>query len=56
MEAFAALMLLGVRVREVRDLAEGAVYAAAVKVLFVDDSLNHGQRETVCQQILGRLR
>ncbi len=52
MEQFAVLMLLGVRVREVHDLAEGSVFFAAQNLLFVDDRLDCAKREYICRHVL----
>lgn len=52
MEEFALLMLLGVRVREVRDLDEGAIYVATHKLLIIDVSLTSRQRREAAEMYL----
>ncbi len=53
MEQFAVLMLLGVRVREVRDLTEGSVFVEDANLLLVDDRLEQSERELICRAVLG---
>ncbi len=53
MEPFAALMLMGARVREVRDLAEGAVWVEESMLLLIDADLTSAAREEVSRQTLG---
>lgn len=55
MEDFAVLMLFGVRVREVHDLEEGAVFLPESALLFVDDAMRHHERDLMCCQILARV-
>jgi len=47
MEPFATLMLMGTRVREVVDLAEGSVWMPAKRLLLIDCSLSAIERERV---------
>ena len=56
MEQFAVLMLLGVRVREVHNLAEGSMFIASVNLLLVDDRLDSAARELICRAILGQVQ
>lgn len=55
MEDFAVLMLMGIRVRRVFNLKEGAVFAKNAGVLFVDDQMSHDDRELICRQVLSRI-
>ncbi len=43
-ESFAALMLMGVRVREVRDLDEGHIWMPRRRLLLVDVGLSRAER------------
>lgn len=54
MEDDIVLRMAGVRVREVTDLAEGALWLAAHKLLLIDAELTPSQREGVTCRILGR--
>lgn len=45
MEAFAALMLMGVRVREVRDLEEETIWLPRQRLLIIDATLSPSRRE-----------
>ncbi len=56
MEPFAILMMLGVRVREVRDLAEGAVWVPSIRLLVVDAFMSPADREATCRRILGQIQ
>lgn len=52
MEAFALLMVLGVRVREVRDLAEESLWLPDDKILFIDSSLSVSRRHRLVELLL----
>lgn len=52
MEAFAALMMLGVRVREVADLSEQAVWMPRELLLIIDQGLSGPERERVADRVL----
>lgn len=47
------LEALGIRVREVADLDEGAVWVCSHQLLLVDSDLSESARETVVCQMLG---
>lgn len=51
---FGLLEALGVRVREVDDLAEEAVWLASHRLLIVDRALSPDQRGAVACRVLGR--
>lgn len=53
MEHFAALMLLGVRVREVRNLKEGALFISDKSMLIVDEAMGDRRRAQTCEWALG---
>lgn len=55
MEEFAELMLLGVKVREVKNLTEDAVWCDNLKMLLVDDRLPPKDRRRVASQMLPRV-
>ncbi|KAA1422511.1 hypothetical protein FE697_015365 [Mumia zhuanghuii] len=44
MEPFEPLIMLGIRVREVRDLAEETLMCVRERILFVDDDLTFDER------------
>lgn len=52
MEPFAALMMLGIRVREVVDLAEDAVFCRSHELLLIDSRLSRAARDAVSDRIL----
>lgn len=52
MEAFAPLMMLGIRVREVADLDEEALWLPRQRLLLVDGSLSRQQRAEVADLFL----
>lgn len=52
MEVFAALMMLGVRVREVSDLIECAIWCSDSRLLLIDRDLSWCERELVADQML----
>lgn len=54
-EHFAELMLLGCRVREVRELAEGALFIRRRLLLLIDADLSADECEAICDETLGRL-
>ena len=45
-------MLLGVRVREVRNLAEGAVWVPRCRLLVIDDAMALDERIRVADRLL----
>lgn len=53
MEAFAALMLLGVRVREVRNLDEQVVWLPHLRLLLIDSELSECRRQRAASQLIG---
>ena len=55
METFAVLTMFGVRVREVPDLGESALWVEEANLLLVDAGLSREDRESVCCQTLGLL-
>lgn len=52
MEAFAALMLLGVRVREVQGLSEQVVWLPDLQLLLVDSELSCRRRRRAADRLL----
>lgn len=52
METFALLMVLGVRVREVRDLEEGHIWLPDDLLLFIDLSLHRADREVLASLLI----
>ncbi|KHL19593.1 UNVERIFIED_CONTAM: hypothetical protein LK11_00850 [Mumia flava] len=52
MEPFAGLMLLGYRVREVRDLAEGSIFVPGPGLLLIDAALATDERVQVAARVL----
>lgn len=52
MEAFATLMMLGVRVREVASLGERAIWLPRTMLLLIDVGLSASERESVADQVL----
>lgn len=44
MEEYAGLMMLGVRVRTVRELEERAIWSPRSRILFVDETLTRSER------------
>lgn len=52
MEEYAPLMMLGVRVREVRDLREGSIFYHHPQLLLVDSDLSRSDREWVTAHFL----
>lgn len=52
MEGFALLMLLGIRVREVPDLAEGNVWLPEDRLLFIDSTLSCADRAELADELL----
>lgn len=54
MESFAALMMLGVRVREVVDLGKRAIWLPTEMLLLIDQALPCREREKVADQALRR--
>ena len=52
---FGVLHALGVRVRRVADLDEGAIYIARFRMLLLDDNLNDTQAEKAVDQVLPSL-
>lgn len=52
---YLVLSLLGVRVREVSDLAERAIWLDEERLLFVDHDLTPEDREKMVCLVLGRL-
>ncbi len=55
MDEYAPLMMLGVRVRAVRELDECVIWSEAQQVLFVDESLSPAQRRNIASQMTERL-
>lgn len=55
MEAFAAAMMLGVKVREVVDLGKRAIWLPTEMLLFIDQALPRREREKVADQVLARV-
>lgn len=51
MEEFATLMLLGVRVREVRNLEEQSVWLPNLQLLLIDAELSPCRRQRVADQL-----
>lgn len=51
MEDFAVLMLLGVRVREVIDLAEQHIWLPDDRLLLIDAGLSHHQRSELASHL-----
>ena len=52
MEEFAALMMLGVRVRNVEELQDGAIWMEDQRILFIDSALTHRERADLAQMLL----
>lgn len=52
MEAFAELMLLGMRVREVRSLHEEAIWLPDRRLLLIDQALTQSRRQKVAARLL----
>ena len=52
MEAFGVLMLLDVRVREVRGLAEGAIWLPEDRILFIDSEMSPPHRSQLADLLL----
>lgn len=50
MEMFAALMMMGVRVREVWRLSEGSVWLPSRNLLLIDSELTKTERECVSRR------
>ena len=53
-DEYAELMMLGVRVREVRDLREGSIYVRRRHLLLVECNLSRSDREQVAAHFLPR--
>lgn len=52
MDEYAELMMLGIRVRECRELREGSIYLPRRHLLLVDWNLSHSDREWVAAHCL----
>lgn len=52
MEEFGLLMLLGVRVREVRNLEEGHIWLPRRRLLLVDSELGSAEREELTSWLI----
>lgn len=51
-ECFAALMMLGVKVREVANLGERAIWLPRKMLLLIDQGLSGSEREIVADRVL----